>query len=83
MRATLLLIAIAALCVGCSAEPERDWMRVDNSSYTAADFRRDLAGCTQRGKLDESCMRDRGWVTVRPQYEPPAPPDRLRGPARQ
>lgn len=80
MRPPLLLVALAALAVGCSAQPERDWMRVDNSNYTAADFRRDFAGCTQKGKLDDTCMRDRGWVTVRPQYEPPPPPDRSNAP---
>lgn len=81
MRRLLLLLGAIAVA-GCSAGPDRDWMRVDNSNYTSADFRRDLAACTKGGTLDETCMRDRGWVTVRPQTEPAKPPDRLRGTAR-
>ena len=35
-------------------------------NYTAADFERDRAACTDKKTktLDEDCMKDRGWVAL-------------------
>jgi hypothetical protein len=40
-------------------------MKLD-STYTTAEFRRDLQECTIKGKLDDDCMKARGWVAVTP-----------------
>jgi hypothetical protein len=37
-----------------------------NQRYTTEEFQRDHAACSKRGKLDEPCMRSRGWVAVNP-----------------
>jgi hypothetical protein len=64
MRHTgLVALAVAALLSGCGGGDERQWMKV-NERYTAEEFKRDYRECLRDGKLDEKCMRDRGWVTV-------------------
>jgi hypothetical protein len=71
-RAVLGLSA-AVLLAGC-AEPEREWLKVDQP-YTVEEFQRDVRACTRAGTLDEGCMRGRGWVSVNPRREkPPEPP---------
>lgn len=69
----LLTVAAALLAAGC-AEPEREWLKVDQP-YTTAEFRRDIAACTRGGKLDEECMKSRGWVSLSPTRteKPPEP----------
>ena len=54
---------LAVVLTGCASEPTRDWMKV-SEKYTVEDFRRDYAACSRSGKLDDACMRDRGWVDV-------------------
>jgi hypothetical protein len=66
------------LVVGC-ADPDREWMKV-NQSYTAEEFRRDLAACSRGGQLDEACMRTRGWVSVKPGKEGTAKPSETPSP---
>lgn len=64
-------LGLVVLAAGCASEPTRDWMKV-NERYTVEDFRRDHAACTRSGKLDEACMRSRGWIDVaRPAEKPP------------
>ena len=59
-----LLIAAATLA-GCASQ-EKQWMKV-GQSYTTTEFRRDHAECSAKGsKLDDDCMRARGWVDVKP-----------------
>ena len=80
MRTTPLSIAVltlAAALAGCAGE--KQWMKV-GESYTTAEFRRDHADCSKKtGKLDEDCMRGRGWVDMKPSKgdraadAPPAP----------
>ena len=58
-----LTVGVLALA-GCgSSDDTREWMKV-NQSYTVQEFRRDHAECSKSGKLDEVCMRERGWVDV-------------------
>src|SRR5437867_7738336 len=80
MRHTLTLSAlgIAIVASGCATE-EREWMKLDQK-YTTAEFRRDLAACTIKGKLDEECMKARGWVAVAPPKGEPKKEDPLSQP---
>ena len=58
------LVAGVLTVAACgSAADDREWMKV-NERYTIQDFRRDHAECTRSGKLDDVCMRNRGWVDV-------------------
>ena len=54
----LLLVTVAA----CDST-EKEWMKV-NQRYTTEEFRRDYAACSKGSRLDETCMRARGWVDV-------------------
>jgi hypothetical protein len=62
----VLATAMAGLA-GC-AESSREWMKV-NDRYTVEEFRRDHAECSKGGRLDDACMRSRGWVDVSPKGE--------------
>lgn len=53
---------------GCGSSDERQWMKV-NTPYTVAEFRRDLAECSNGGKVDDQCMQTRGWVALTPKAE--------------
>jgi len=62
-----VLLPIAALILAaCSAgETDKQWYK-PNVSYTAADFDRDRAACTDKKTklLDEGCMKERGWAAL-------------------
>jgi hypothetical protein len=61
---SLCLLVVAAAIAGCAAE--KQWMKV-GEPYTTAEFRRDYADCSKaKGRLDEDCMRARGWVDMKP-----------------
>jgi hypothetical protein len=82
MRATMspntasMLLGIALVVAACAADTERQWMKV-NEKYTTAEFRRDHAECSKSGKLDDACMRSRGWVDVTgPKAKSPEPEPR-------
>lgn len=63
-KALPILLGLALAVAACSAGAERrQWMKV-SEEYTTAEFRRDHAECSTRGRLDEACMRARGWVDV-------------------
>jgi hypothetical protein len=80
MRATVVMSMVGiGIIVSSCATDEREWMKVDQK-YTTAEFRRDLAECTAKGKLDEECMRARGWVTVAPPKSEPKKDDPLSQP---
>jgi hypothetical protein len=71
----ILAAATALLAAGCS-DAEREWLKL-NQPYTAAEFRQDIAACTRAGKLDEDCMKSRGWVSLSPaKVEKPQEPVR-------
>jgi hypothetical protein len=78
-----LLIAGALISMGlfslagCTLEAERQWYK-PNQDISAAELKRllqrDYAECTKNRVLDESCMRQRGWVSLSGDREPPARP---------
>jgi hypothetical protein len=76
-------VLLALGLAGCAGE-ERQWMKL-NEKYTVQDFRRDMDACTKSGKLDDACMRAKGWVDVGPTKgeKPPDPYGRDTRPNRQ
>ena len=60
----LSVLGLAVVTTGCATD-QREWMKVDQK-YTTEEFRRDLEQCTVKGKLDDECMKSKGWVTVTP-----------------
>lgn len=66
---TLLVLA------GCATD-ERQWLKL-RQRYTVEEFQRDHAACSKGGKLDDGCMRDRGWVAVNPSGVPETRKDPL------
>jgi hypothetical protein len=72
-RPVFLVSALAlAWFAGCSAIEEKEWMKV-GEKYTTAEFRKDMRDCSKTGKVDEDCMRARGWVSVSPGRVPDKP----------
>jgi hypothetical protein len=63
-------ITFLILLAGCGSTDERQWMKI-NESYTVADFQRDVATCSNKDKINDDCMRSRGWVAVTPRAEKP------------
>jgi hypothetical protein len=57
---------------GCGVAEEKQWMKV-GEKYTTAEFRNDVRDCSKGGKVDEDCMRARGWVSVSPGRDPAKP----------
>ena len=86
MGRLIILLSVAALalaaCSAFSGEPEKQWYK-PNVNYTAADFERDRAACTDKKKLlDEDCMKQRGWASLGGDIGPPVkPPDPTKSPA--
>jgi hypothetical protein len=65
-RWTLLLVIAALTLAACwSSAPEKQWYK-PNADYTAADFERDRAACTDKKTkvLGEECMQQRGWAAL-------------------
>ena len=56
-------LGLALVAWGCASD-DREWMKV-GEKYTTAEFRRDYAECSRSGRLDEACLRSRGWVDVK------------------
>jgi hypothetical protein len=51
---------------GCASDRDnRQWMKL-NQNYSTEEFRRDHTACTTNKRLDDVCMRSRGWVDVSP-----------------
>lgn len=79
MRLGTLLIGLAALgLAACAGSDERQWMNVTSERATAADFHRAVEACRKDRKIDEACMKERGWVTVNPTKRETLTPDRDR-----
>jgi len=79
----LLLVAASLTPVGCSTERDRQWYK-PGANYTVTEFTRDRDECTRKsGELDEQCMKQRGWVPLTSDREPPSatkPAQSPRGP---
>lgn len=63
----LMGLTVVGLLAAC-ASPEPEWMKI-GQAYTREEFRRDYTACSKQGKVDEECMRSRGWVDVTPKPE--------------
>jgi len=63
-RSLLLVLGLGAALAGC-ASAEREWLKPDQP-YTAEEFRRDMSACSPGGKVDDACMKSRGWISVSP-----------------
>jgi hypothetical protein len=61
----LLVAVVTGLVLAGCGSADREWLKPDQA-YTAEEFRRDHAACSPGGKLDEACMKSRGWVSVNP-----------------
>jgi hypothetical protein len=65
---SVLTVAALLAAAGCASD-ERQWLKL-NEKYTTEEFQRDHAVCSRGGKLDDACMRSRGWVAVNPSGKP-------------
>ena len=81
MRVTLLVLSVAGFGAACAAHDNRQWMKV-SEPYTVEEFRRDYADCSKSGKLDDTCLRSRGWVDVSGSKEKIQEPERRLSPGR-
>jgi hypothetical protein len=83
MRSSLLLLgaALAVAVAGCGSFDNREWMKVEDQKYTAEEFRRDYRECSKSGKVDDECMKSRGWIAVQPGKVEEKKPDPLAQPA--
>jgi uncharacterized protein YcfL len=66
----LLAVVASFLLVGCSSERDWQWYK-PNTNYTVAEFQRDRDQCTKDRALDDQCMKQRGWVPLTSDREPP------------
>lgn len=62
LAVSVLIVALATSACGTDT---REWMKLDQT-YTTEEFRRDYKQCTIKGKLDDDCMKARGWTAVTP-----------------
>ncbi len=62
MRQFVLIIAIAGTLVGCG-QADKQWYK-PGAEYTVAEFQRDRTACEKSGKIDEDCLKQRGWVPL-------------------
>lgn len=72
-RALSFLILVLLGPSGCATKEERPWYKL-GKDYTTAEFNRDRESCTKDKKLDEECMKAKGWVAVTQDLARPQPP---------
>lgn len=77
MRTRIALVALTAAAAVAGCAQDKQWMKV-GQPYTTEEFRRDYADCSKGGKLDETCLRSRGWVSVTPGKTETKEPENLR-----
>ena len=73
VRGLWVLVLALPVLGGCVTD-EREWMKL-NSRYTVAEFQRDREACMKSGKIDDACMKSRGWVAVNPGGKVETPKD--------
>jgi hypothetical protein len=71
MRGLMLLIAVVSVLSAC-ASADKQWYK-PGTEYTVTEFRRDRTVCEKNGKLDEECLRQKGWVPLSTDAEKAAP----------
>ena len=64
-RSVGAVLVLTAFALSACGSDTREWMKLEQT-YTTAEFQRDLKECTVKGKLDDDCMKARGWVAVTP-----------------
>lgn len=66
------VLAVALLSgFGCATTEESLWYK-PGGNYTTAEFKRDRDTCMKEKKLDQDCMKAKGWVPVSPDRPAPA-----------
>ena len=62
----LPVLVIILIVSACGTATDKQWYK-PNADYTTADFERDRVDCTPKrsNTLDETCMKDRGWLSTR------------------
>ena len=74
-RSALFAVAVASIplfsLAACTLEPDRQWYK-PGGNYTIAEFKQDQTACTKNRVLDEQCLRQRGWIPLTGDREPPA-----------
>jgi type IV pilus biogenesis protein CpaD/CtpE len=71
-RAFVLLGALIGVAFGCASGNESLWQKI-GVDYTTAEFNRDVDACTKNKKLDEECLKAKGWTPFNPDRPAPAP----------
>lgn len=74
LRIAFLVVLAALGTFACGAVDNREWMKVNQPRWTKQEFVRDHKECSRDRKLDEPCMRQRGWVPVNPSKADSDPP---------
>jgi hypothetical protein len=79
-RTVLCVVVAAGLATACGPASDKQWYK-PGADYTVAEFNRDRAACEKNGRLDEACLRERGWapLTLDKEKPPPPPPVGPRG----
>ena len=78
--AFVLLAALLVSAFGCASSDERLWYK-PGGNYTTAEFNQDRDACMRGRKLDDDCLKAKGWVPVsadRPTPTPSPTPPRQR-----
>jgi len=73
MKRMIVLLPIAVLFLAaCNSAADTQWYK-PNQNYTAPAFEWDSTACTHKKTkvLDESCLKDRGWVALGGDIGPP------------
>ena len=71
-RVSLLTIAALSL-TACASGPEQQWYKA-GGAYTVAEWERDEKACTVNRVVDESCLKERGWIPISADPGKPPPP---------
>ena len=70
--AFFLLLWLLGSTFGCGTGDERRWQKM-GVEYTTAEFNRDVDACTRNKKLDDECLKAKGWVPFNPDRPASAP----------